>query len=138
MLDVGGRCLHGCCGGGYLLRAVAVQRGVSHPATLGSHPNLTQAFELGRWCVCLLPREPCPVYNLEAGTTMIMNPSPEDIAQPYCDLQMEVTPCSEEPRTPIVSGCVAAEDVASYECRIKTFTVEVRRPIHSPPPSARR
>ena len=31
-----------------------------------------------------------------------------------------------------MSGCVAAEDVASYECRIKTFTVEVRRPIHSP------
>ena len=75
--------------------------------------------------------EPCPFYNLEAGTTMIMNPAPEDIAQPYCDLQMEVTPCSEEPRTPVVSSCIAVEDAASHEHRLKTLTDEVKCPIRS-------
>jgi hypothetical protein len=45
---------------------------------------------------------------------------------------METMPCAEEPWTPIASSCVAAEDVASHECRLKTFTEVVTRPIRSP------
>lgn len=63
---------------------------------------------------------------------MAVNPTPEDIVQPYADLQMETMPCAEEPRTPIASSCVAAEVVASHERRLKTFAEEVRRPIRSP------
>ena len=59
--------------------------------------------------------EPRSVYNMEAKTTVAVNPTLEDIAQLAVDLQTEITPCSEEPRTPIASGCVAVEDAASYE-----------------------
>ena len=76
--------------------------------------------------------EPRSVYNMEAETTVAVNPTPEDIAQLGADLQTEIPPYSEEPRTPIASGCVAVEDAASYECRLKTFTEEVRRPTRSP------
>ena len=76
--------------------------------------------------------EPCSVYDLEGDTIVAVNPTPEDIVQPYADLQMETMPCAEEPRTPIASSCVAAEVVASHERRLKTFAEEVRRPIRSP------
>jgi len=76
--------------------------------------------------------EPRSVYNMEAETTVAVNPTPEDIAQLAVDLQTAITPCSEEPRTPIASGCVAVEDAASYECRLKTFTEEDRCPTRSP------
>jgi len=64
-----------------------------------------------------------------------MNPTLEDIAQPCADLpdlQTEITSCSEEPRTPIASSYVAAEDAASHEHRLKTFIEEVGCPIPSP------
>ena len=76
--------------------------------------------------------EPRSVYNMEAETTVAVNPTLEDIAQLAVDLQTEITPCSEEPRTPIASGCVAVEDAASYERRLKTFVEELSRPIPSP------
>ena len=75
--------------------------------------------------------EPRSVYNMEAKTTVIVNPTPEDIAQLGADLQTEIPPYSEEPRTPIASGCVAVEDAASHECGHTTFIEEIRRPIRS-------
>jgi len=79
--------------------------------------------------------EPRPVYDLEVETTVAMNPTLEDIAQPCADLpdlQTEITSCSEEPRTPIASSYIVAEDTASHECRLKTFVEELSRPIPSP------
>ena len=76
--------------------------------------------------------EPCSVYDLESDTIVAVNPTPEDIAQPCADLQMETMPCAEEPWTPITSCCVAAEEAASHERRLKTFTEGVTRPIRSP------
>ena len=76
--------------------------------------------------------EPRPIYNLEVETIVEVNPTPEDIAQPCADLQMETMPCAEEPRTPFASSCGATEEAASHERRLKTFAEEVRRPIHSP------
>jgi len=69
---------------------------------------------------------------LEAETTVAVNPTLEDTAQPCADLQTEITSCSEEPRTPIASSYIVAEDAASHERRLKTFAEEVRRPIRSP------
>ena len=74
-------------------------------------------------CLCLPLRrpvgpstlEPRPVYNLEAETTVAVNPTLEDTAQPCADLQTEITSCSEEPRTPIASSYIVTEDAASQE-----------------------
>jgi len=75
--------------------------------------------------------------GLGAGPTVFAPPAegasaPEDNAQPCADLQMETMPCAEELRTPIASSCVAAEEAASHERRLKTFAEEVRCPIRSP------
>ena len=91
-------------------------------------------------CLCLPLRrpvgpstlEPRPVYNLEAETTVAVNPTLEDTAQPCADLQTEITSCSEEPRTPIASSYIVAEDAASHERRLKTFVEELSHPIPSP------
>ena len=91
-------------------------------------------------CLCLPLRrpvglstlEPRPVYNLEAETTVAVNPTLEDTAQPCADLQTEITSCSEESRTPIASSYIVAEDAASHERRLKTFVEELSRPIPSP------